>query len=373
MKKALLPLLALGCALAAAPLSPQAKVFPSTLEKAEGNTSFNTPFSYYEGKYQHLILGSAMPFRAGIIQSVGWRRDGRIKWTYQARVVELALYMGVTKTTPQGMNPTFVKNWTSPPTLVFPRAKVKLPSLPAPLKPPAPFNLLLSFPSGKAFPYKGGNLLMEMIQYRSALGGFKVYARDAFQNPLGWHPGKVAPLGKGCPGKNGLVPSITTAPEDLVPLHTFKISLTNGPWKRWFGLPAVNWLGVSTTVWGKLSLPFDLASFGAKGCRIYTDMVIRRPMLLKPVPGKKYSEGGTAYFVPPDPSILGGVFYTQCLTVDWFANPGHVTVSNALKLRISTGKAPVRSRLLWALKPGYARGYISSTEAGLVTLFKGKL
>ncbi len=373
MKKGILSLLFLGGALSPGFLSAQAKVFPVSLEKVEGNTSFNVPFSYSQGKYQQLILGGALPFRTGTIQAVGWRRDGKIRRTYKSRVVDLAFYLGAVKTTPQGMSPVFAKNWTSPPTPVFPRTKVNLPVLPVPSKPPAPFALVLTFPAGKAFPYKGGNLLMEMVQYRSAPSGFWIYARDAFQNSSVWYPGKVSPLGKGCPGKNGLVPTISVSPEELAPFHTFTIRLTRGPKAQWFHLPAVNWLGVSTSAWGRLALPLDLAPFGAKGCAIYTDMVVRRPMFLRTVPGKSYSEGRVSYFIPADPSLLGGVFYTQCLTVDWYANPGHVTVSNGLKLRISPGKAPLRSRLLWAMNATAAMGLLSSREAGLVTLFKGKL
>ncbi|HHI68128.1 MAG TPA: hypothetical protein ENJ97_02255, partial [Planctomycetes bacterium] len=345
MKRDFIFLLTLGAVLSPTLLSAQAKVFPPSLEKVEGNTSFNAPFSYYQGKYQQLILGGALPFRSGTIQAVGWRRDGKITRTYKSRVVELAFLMGTVKTTPQGMSPVFAKNWTSPPTLVFPRSKVNLPALPAPTSPPAPFALVLRFPTGKAFPYKGGNLLMEMVQYKSYPGGYTVYARDAFQNSSPWYPGEVSSLGKGCPGKNGLVPAITVSPGDLVPFHTFTVRLTHGPKARWFNLPAVNWLGVSTSAWGRLILPLDLAPYGAKGCRIYTDMVIRRPMFLRTPQGKNYSEGKVSYYIPPDPSLLGSVFYTQCLTVDWYANPGHVTVSNALKLRLSSGKAPLRSKL----------------------------
>lgn len=89
-------------------------------------------------------------------------------------------------------------------------------------------------------------------------------------------------------------------------------------------VPAVLALGVSTSSWGGLRLPFDLAPLGAPGCIAYTS--VQAVVVLAAV-------GGEALWqqqVPAMASLLGQRVYAQVWANDAAANAAGLVTSNAI-------------------------------------------
>jgi hypothetical protein len=82
--------------------------------------------------------------------------------------------------------------------------------------------------------------------------------------------------------------------------------------------------GGSSRSWGTLSLPFDLAPFGAPGCALLHDW-----SLILPVAAGANGQLELRFPVPGDASLVSATFYSQFVVLDAAANALGITVSNA--------------------------------------------
>ncbi|MGH7151454.1 MAG: hypothetical protein ACREIU_12190, partial [Planctomycetota bacterium] len=83
------------------------------------------------------------------------------------------------------------------------------------------------------------------------------------------------------------------------------------------GAIAVLLLGLSNSVWGPLSLPFDASGVGMPGCSLLVSIDLAFPAITQassPVPGR----ASIAFPVPLDPQLVGAQLFGQ-----WFVlGPG---------------------------------------------------
>ncbi|MHC4852023.1 MAG: hypothetical protein ACYTF5_08400, partial [Planctomycetota bacterium] len=91
----------------------------------------------------------------------------------------------------------------------------------------------------------------------------------------------------------------------------FSVDLANGR----ANAPAIFIVGLSKTVWGTTRLPWDLASLGAGGCKLYVSLDVEL----------KVTTDGSGKFVqqltvPNDPALRGVKFYNQYAVGDVGAN-----------------------------------------------------
>ena len=89
------------------------------------------------------------------------------------------------------------------------------------------------------------------------------------------------------------------------------------------GAPAACLIGLSTTRWGSLALPFDLSVLGATGCRLFVSIDFVSPRMIN------QNGYGTfrAYF--DDPRLPGVPFYNQWVILDARANAMALVFSDA--------------------------------------------
>jgi hypothetical protein len=134
-------------------------------------------------------------------------------------------------------------------------------------------------------------------------------------------PAGYTPFGAGC-SAGGTIPSIGAAPFSRPWIgDTFTLELAGlVP-----GAPVAMAFGTSSSIWGALVLPFPLSMIGSPpGCFALVSGEIFVPVA---------NTGGTAELavpIPPDPGLVGGVFYNQGWTVD----TGRVVVSDAATARV---------------------------------------
>ncbi len=129
-------------------------------------------------------------------------------------------------------------------------------------------------------------------------------------------------LGAGCPGSNG-TPALTATTPRLG--QSMGITL-NGAMN---GRPVYLLQGLSKFSWFGNALPFDMAPFGAAGCKLLMSPDIVREMTLG-------ASGPVTTSLPigSSPALVGQQFFLQALVVDPAANTWGHTLSNAMHLTI---------------------------------------
>ena len=99
------------------------------------------------------------------------------------------------------------------------------------------------------------------------------------------------------------------------------------------GIPAIFYLGFSSSRWGSVRLPINLAPYGAPGNYIRVSLEI--PFILRMGGiGNGNGRGILSFPIPNNPVFVGGYFYTQWIGLDSTANTLGLVVSNAYYTRI---------------------------------------
>jgi len=134
----------------------------------------------------------------------------------------------------------------------------------------------------------------------------------------------AVPFGSGCAGSDEHVPVLgaTTGPALGQP---FTLNVCALP----VGAPTFLVLGDSTTTFGSIALPLDLAIIGAPGCSVRTNHLVVLP-LTAAGQGSGGGVAGVTLGLPSDPSLRGKAVQLQAFVVDAAANGLGITVSNGL-------------------------------------------
>lgn len=317
-------------------------------------------------RIQQVFDRQTLPFAAGRIDAVALRRS---EWTTNppgARV-PLDVRMGYSNYEPRVMPQRFDLVPNGQTQLVFSGA-VNLPAagnwsptfdLPIPLTVPFFFNTAL------------GHLLIDF-----EFGGFQttVSSRMNFDmhretDPtlqMGTRSTFMTPPATGCSSISGInEPCITWLrdPQNAVPGGT--LVLDSHPWESRTVTTTVNIVGTA-----RLATPFDLAPFGAPGCRLMV-----APLVV--APGYMYRDSiahmrSAAHYALPPTLRVGTRLYTQWIGLDAGANPGGLAISSAAEIvlgRMGNVRTPVQ-----ALRgtPTYPFG-TTSGATGLIVQFTGLL
>lgn len=152
--------------------------------------------------------------------------------------------------------------------------------------------------------------------YSSTLWKFRIFC--------GGSPGHFELFGTGCTGSNRLRPELgffgvpTVGQNTVFMLERALASST-----------AFLAIGASSTSFGGLTLPFDMAVLGAAGCAILCshDLTVSTPI---DVTGQANLPLG----IPNSSGLVGVPFYAQWLVLDPLANPLQLVVSNGGRAKI---------------------------------------
>lgn len=326
------------------PASAQStKELPASAKDADSNTSSFYPFSTDNGRFQHLIAGSAITDTTATVRSFSYRRDlGATNYYYARQIPNLKVWVGYTNKTQRTMSQTFADNRGAQ-ALVF-SGKYDLPAI----KPdkPALWNLTIKFPSPITYDRSKGNLLIEM-EMPGITSRRYVYAVDAH----GGGGGGVAISF----GTNGAFASKeaygVSSSNDYLMYPGGRLTVNA------FGLksayPTLLLLGFSNTKFGALTLPFDLGPFGGTNQTLYVS-----PDLVVPLtPGKNGAAFEVNALVPvPGVTLTTQVsLFAQFLFVDPSTNPLGLVGSSALELKIDP-KVGSPSQSVGAIDSSATRG-----------------
>jgi len=138
--------------------------------------------------------------------------------------------------------------------------------------------------------------------------------------------GAIASYGTGCQGSNGQIPLLaSTSTPDIGTTVTQTVSRLFGP------ASAVVAIGLSSSTWNGVPLPFNLGLIGANSaCNLLAEPLVSLPIAI--------NVSGSGNFTIPianDPSGVGAHIYTQVLVVDPFVSSRvPLIVSNGLDMRL---------------------------------------
>lgn len=317
-------------------------------------------------RIQQVFDRLTLPFAAGRIDAVALRRSEWSTNPPSARVL-LDVRMGYSDHEPRVMPQRFDLVPNGQTQLVF-SGVVNLPGagswsptfdLPIPLM--VPFNLNTAL----------GHLLIDF-----EFGGFQTTATSRMYfdmhretDPtlqMGTLGTFMTPPATGCSSISGVTEPCFTylrEPQNAVPGGT--LVLDSHPWESSTVSTTVNIVGTA-----RLAMPFDLAPFGAPGCRLMV-----APLVV--APGFMYRDSlvhlrSAAHYALPPTLRVDTRLYTQWLGLDAGANPGGLAISSAAEIllgRMGIVRTPVQ-----ALRgtPTYPFGTTSGT-AGLIVQFTGVL
>ncbi|MHC4513805.1 MAG: hypothetical protein ACYTGW_05470 [Planctomycetota bacterium] len=181
-------------------LSAQTKYYvsPPGTELVEGNSSSSISLGYGASRVQQIdnsLLGSGLQ----VIRSIAWRRNNTAKPT-AARMIDITILMAHSNFS--AVTNTYASNYKTPPTAVFPRAKVNLDwSKPALLTPPE-YDAV--FPFKSIFIYNAADALLWETQTMTGTAMDSGYSQDWFSTAAATTQGlRPQVLGKGCTTGNG--------------------------------------------------------------------------------------------------------------------------------------------------------------------------
>lgn len=132
---------------------------------------------------------------------------------------------------------------------------------------------------------------------------------------------RFAPFGTSCAGTLG---APTLAQSGNIPPAlgaVFGLTVDNMP----NGVAFLSF-GTSDALFGGLPLPLDLSILGMNGCSLYTEIVSTLQLIGLP-------SASIALPIPLDPTLLGGVIYSQALVGDPAANQIGLTSTNGGRIR----------------------------------------
>jgi len=130
--------------------------------------------------------------------------------------------------------------------------------------------------------------------------------------------GSVVSIGTGCGGSSLHSQSSETLP--MMGGNMIYLSQNAAP-----NSPVALLLGFSSSQWGSLKLPLDLASIAAPGCMLYSS--VQRSFL-----GQSDASGNAVIQlpIPDDTGLIGFTYYSQFVAIDPSANFLGLTMSNAM-------------------------------------------
>jgi len=309
-------------------------------------TRISEPFGGGPGRFQQILSGVTVG--PANFKQLAFRAYGS---SHAAHKLDMELRFGYSAKSPALMSTVFAENIASPLQVVVSRRSVNLPAL------PGAGGFVVRFPFDAPFQYAGsGNLLVEAIVYANDNGNQPFYydLSLAFSTQVSYVSTYTSPqaasgvrylnqglwtaidysqatftrFGNGCPGEGAYIPMISNVGFPRIG-QIFQVHVTNiiGSRNTWLVL------GRSKNAWGPVPLPFDLTSFGATGCTLYTDIVFMYPVLSSGgLSGTGYAY--TGIYVPAFSGFVGAELLFQWLIHAPGANPLGLALSDAAASRI---------------------------------------
>ncbi len=313
-------------------------VVPNKCAHDPGNAYFDPPFANTDTRFMQLYRGS----QTGGFQAkwIGWRMASSQSNVQKGCWVNLEVKMGGSNNSPDTIDTNFANNYTLklPPVTVFTRKMVNLPDLLPGTFDPQKFDVIL--PLDKPFrfdPAKAPNFFVEVLVGVNSWSHYIYYWMDGEMSffrpyPVSTLLGFSRNSSSGYRQRGyGMVTGFGV--ETAFPLVKPKIHLTEG----WLGLPqrcalagaaprvpALLFTGTQNKSWGGISLPFDLAPLGARGCRIFCSALVILPARTG-IAGKASFQ----WLIPRTPGMVGTSIFHQWLVFDPKANSLGLVTSNA--------------------------------------------
>jgi hypothetical protein len=295
VKLSLLPL--------ALPLSLAAQTYysPAAAASAQGNVNNTLPFAQTAAHYQQVHSASSFNVPAvGILTRMRWRA----KATTTAGTADLELFLARSPNAAENASTTFANNEMAGTLVnVFTRKMVNMPSVGPGLwgAPDLTFDT----------PFIG--LANQHLSWRVVIysNTSTPYTLDCFSD---WRFG-VPTAYNGCQHPQGTQTakhnSTFRSPGNVWDLNGYSY-LPNTV------IPGALMIGNSNSMWGNISLPFDMTPIGAPGC-----VVVNNPAIV--IGGMTISNPtgfmGVPVNTPRDPSMVNQTIYTQFAFIEPGANP----------------------------------------------------
>lgn len=124
------------------------------------------------------------------------------------------------------------------------------------------------------------------------------------------NPGTYVYSGKACTGSSKLDPQFSVVGLPALGKSFLAYVRDANP-----AAPMIIGMGASSSRWGALSLPLDLAPLGAPGCQLAASLEIQVAAI-----ANGFGSAEIRFVVPSSASLLGVRFFNQCLVVDRAAN-----------------------------------------------------
>ena len=146
--------------------------------------------------------------------------------------------------------------------------------------------------------------------YDTSLAGLGItpFVNDLAVAPQGSFQHGFSVTGTAC-SFFGLIPEIGAEGVPQIGTTTFKVKVFNTK----PGIPAILYLGASTTTWFGFGLPLDLSLFGFSGCTLYQDLALSFTVLTNP-----QGVGSKTFSITSTPSLVGLTAPFQWLVIDIF-------------------------------------------------------
>ena len=342
--------LSLGCGLALPPAAaqqPPAVVSPRGAATGLGNRQNRIPFSWIPTAYQQVHHRDSFSSRAPRTITVLRLRMARNQANQPGNTVDLELHMAASPNDNVAASPVFAHN-VVPGTevAVFARKVVSLPTVPD-------NSWAIAFPFDVPFAFTGST----HSSWRALVFGNGNGNRD-FDYPLDMWANDGASTDNGpptgCASATGTGPAVHTA----ALLHPGGESVFEAHAHVGGGLPAVLGIGISSTSWGGVPLPFDLTPLGARGCFLRNDFALTLAGTTQPYPN------GTVVIrvkVPADPRFADATFYSQFAFLQAGANTLGLFTSNGL--RHTLGRDHGVARIVHAGNPVATSGGVAPHAA----------
>ncbi len=303
---------------AAAMIVPQAAhaqntiVLPPSHAAIEGSSSTNVPFGRSGPMRTQIAYGGHLFAGVTTMTGLAFRLDGAA--TEVGKQVDVEVRMSTMTYGVPAIQPFFSSNRGADETVVFDRKNVQLPAGSA--QSPAPFSTQLPFDRTFTYdPAAGAAVLIEIIVHGQQVGTFSLDATFLCTSGFEY----FGPAGCG-----SLQLNIPTA--QVMWGRPAFIELSGVVPGTLTGLMLGSQEGGT---WAGLSLPFDLASIGAPGCYVSTNLLAGF--------GMNADANGQAMYrlqIPSMPRLQNAWLHFQGLAADPLANPLGVVTSQAAKVEI---------------------------------------
>jgi hypothetical protein len=353
-----------------ASLSSQTLVVPrgmaTDLGKTEGNSSFHLPGTWAPSRVAciYRMRDMALPVTGRKIQGLALRRDGLKTSTYKTHKWKLTVRLSSQGVDRPGLavGESFAALHGSDESVVVNARLVVWPSMPRP-KPgtgPSPFVPLVKF--DKPFVLsKGRDLCVDMLSEEpTKQRAYAYWYADAEAFDERKTRGTATAYGKACP-VSFKVAGISPPLDGERPLRIR--GLTGMTSKS--GVGGLLWLGVNKTKYRALSLPFEMSSLGAPGCRLYVAPLFT--MATRSLPGDRLGELRFDLPIPGGNTALVGMrLYAQVFADDPQHNKLGLRVSRYLSIKLGQVGKPLPARLFYHSGPTLSDRPSAARDMGLV-------